>query len=267
MIESLEGISFLDLFWFSINASSFSFGFKGLPPQIHYTIGYDEKSQDYNLHLTKEIPAGVAGKPKITILKFNKKMGEEIEMASYVLNLLAQLTEPVHIHKLRKKAKGRLWFIASDKIDRMENFDVLKQLFLDNFKDNIQVKKKKRIKIKGDIETGFKKSVHSQELLSAFTDNATCFSWNTQCSETSGTIIGNGVAISAFRMFGEWRTMKTGLTKDDLLNMLVRPELTRQISWKIKRALVILRTAESYADTEHANQSPILLQWIYETPE
>lgn len=271
--EKLGSFSFIDgLFWFRLGKGCISFGYKGLPENIHFTFSFSEQSPDNNIHLTKETSPSVRGnsaKPKITLLRFSKSLPAEIDLKNILLYTIESFFEELDIHKLRKKYKGKLFFISPSALQQTEEYRLSKNKFLDKFKNNIKIEKRKHIKIEGDLEDSLKKLLESPDYVDLFLDNLKLFNWDTQSTEQQGLLLYKKEAIGVFRMEvspkrrrrrkWEWFKFRQDISIDELLKILFSDELIIQIKWKVKRSLVYLKYANTFEDTKDINNHPIIL--------
>jgi hypothetical protein len=75
-MDKLDYISIDKFFWLRFNENFISFGFYGLPSDIHLTVSYHANDTHVNFHLTKNIETADR-KPKIEICRIEKSLLEE----------------------------------------------------------------------------------------------------------------------------------------------------------------------------------------------
>ncbi len=71
-ISTFDYFSINKKFWIKLSNRLISFGCDALPNNVHFTIGFDERSPDINFHITKNT-SDAKNKPQIKIFVTNKK--------------------------------------------------------------------------------------------------------------------------------------------------------------------------------------------------
>jgi hypothetical protein len=133
MIKNINHIAFNDLFWFQIKPHLISFGFQGLPSDTHFTIGFDPRSSDINLHITKNVK-DYKNKPKITVAKIDKTILEE-DLEILLIKLLNKLMHPFDIQRYSSQFDYNLGFISLDNFQTLDGLPQTKQGLIDLFKE------------------------------------------------------------------------------------------------------------------------------------
>ena len=133
--------------WINIRPHLISFGLNLLPDDIHFTIGFDERTSDINLHLTKNV-SDKNNKPQIKIIVIEKKLFEEI-IPEITLNLLYSFLTPISIDELKTKY-DEIGFLSFDKLDNFEGYSFNE--LLENYKENLKIERKKKLKIKKEAQ-------------------------------------------------------------------------------------------------------------------
>lgn len=118
MIDSIDHFSINDNFWIQFKSHLISFGFKRLPKDIHFTIGFDQSSPDANIHLTKN-HSDPKDKPKIKLIIIDKKVLEEITPSLFT-SILNYILRPLEMRQIQKEMKGEIGFISFDKRQNSE---------------------------------------------------------------------------------------------------------------------------------------------------
>ena len=254
--QKIDYISINDLFWVQIKPHLISFGFKGLSENIHFTIGFDERSPDINLHITKNT-SNQNNKPHIKIVVIEKKIVQEIEN-SLLFSILNMILEPIDLDELQSNYDFELGYLPYDKIENSEATVATKQRLISNFKKMSKIKRKSRLKIQGNIEEPFENLIYSTEFQQTILDNIEGITDNEKASLGGGILLFNDSVLNVIRINDDWYKLRTNLALFDWLCAFVNPELAQHIINKTKQALEAIKNADSYSDTENLN-SPIRL--------
>jgi len=258
MTKDIDHISINDIFWFQFKSHLFSFGFKGLPDNVHFTIGFDHRSPDINLHITKNVGDSTY-KPKITIVCINKNLLEEI-VPSLSLAMLNKFLQPIDLDELKSKYDYDLGFISFESFEHSDTYSLTEQKLIDSFKDISKFKRKTRLKIEGDIEKRLEFFSTSEDLQAAIFNNMVRLTTEFQKPVDGGMIISDDTVLQVIRFNDKWFTLRTELKSFDLLTTFINPKLAKHLIWKTMRALVTIKYAETFADTKKINKPVRLIQ-------
>ena len=259
MTATIDHININDIFWIHIKDHLVTFGFKGLPEDTHFTISFDDKSPDINLHVTKNV-SDPKNKPKITVVRINKTLLEKVA-PSLTLSILNKLLQPIDIDELKNRYNHDLGYITFDNFGHSDSFSLTEQKLIDSFKDISRFKKKTRLKIEGNIEKRLESIANSKDLQTSIFKNMVELSTEFQKPFEVGIIISEENILQVIRINNKWFTLKTDLKPSDLLTAFVNPRLCKHLIWKTKRALVAVKNAETYSETKHLNK-PVRLVLI-----
>lgn len=248
MTKTIDHISINDVFWVQFKSHLVSFGFKGLPDNIHFTIGFDDRSPDINLHITKNV-ADQTNKPKIRIACIDKILLEEI-VPSLSVAMLNKFLQPIDLEELKRKYDYDLGFISLDSFEHSDRYSLTEQKLIDSFKDISKFKRKTRLKIQGDIENRLEAFSTSEEMQSLLLDNMVELTTEFQKPVDGGMIISEDSTLQVIRLNDKWFTLRTDLKPFDLLTTFINSKLANHLIWKTKRALVNIKNAETYADIQ-----------------
>jgi hypothetical protein len=254
-MDKITTISINKLFWIKFSDHLISFGYKGLPKDIHFTFSFEKESKDFNFHITKNI-SGLKYKPQIKIILIEKKLFEvEQEFGQWLLN---KMLVPLDLDDLKKKHGNNLSYI-SYKCYNQGKFSSATRKMVESFHKISKIKKKTRLKIQGDIEKEFNDIACSNELIDAMIDNIAELPTKFDTPTDGGIIIASeDVSVHVIRIHDKWFTLSHDMKPEELLSLLLNSELAKRLIWKIKRSLIILKNANSSEDTKTFN-NPIRL--------
>lgn len=254
--KALDYFSISDLFWVQIKGHLISFGFKGLPADTHFTIGFDSRSPDINLHITKNT-TDQTNKPKITIVTIDKKLLEQ-DNNSLAINLMNKVLQPIDINHYIRKYDNKIGYISFENLQNSSLASITEQGLIDSFKDTYEIKRKTRLKIKGEIESRLENFAKSEEIQSAIMENIVEFNNDFSTFADGGIILTEEETVQVIRINDKWFTLRTDLKPTDFMTILVNSDLAKLLYYKTKRAIVIVKKSNSFDDTREHNK-PIRL--------
>lgn len=252
MDSPINHISINDIFWLQIKSHLVSFGFKGLPDDVHYTISFSDLSTKVNLHVTKNV-SDHTNKPQVKIIEIEKDLLEKIapELMKKVLRMQLQ---PLDIDELKNNYEDAIGFIPYDELSRPEYQSVTEKRLIEMFSDIARIRKKTKLKISGDIDQRFEAWTNSEDTQREIIDAIIELPIEISKKVMGGVILTPDQTIQAISLNGKWYSLKTDLKPAKILEVCIGPVLAKQIVWKAKRALVIVKYANSYSDTEPMNK-------------
>lgn len=253
---TIDHISINDDFWIQLKEHLISFGFGGLPKGIHLTIAFNDNSPDINFHISKNTEQQTK-KPQICIAIIDKKLLEEL-LPALTLSMLNKVLKPVNIEEIKTKFGNELGFISFDEMEKSETYSLTEQKLVDSFKDISKFRRKTRLKIEGDIEKQLENFATSEELYATLQNNIVDLSPEFNKPVEGGIILSEENALTVIRINKKWFSIKTKLRSVDLMTAFVNPELAKRLIRKTKRAIVRVKNAKTFEDTEPFNK-PIRL--------
>jgi hypothetical protein len=252
----LDNFSVENLFFIIVKPHLVSFRVNSLPKDIHFTIGFDERKTDFNFHITKNVP-DPNNKPKLEIVLIDKKLFENA-FPEIRLNIIKFLLEPISIDELKEKYNNDVGFLSFDKLEKFKDYS-LSNLF-ESFKENIEIIRNKKLKIKRDIEESFLNFVIDEkkqdDLLNHIEDLLIDFNKPTD----GGIILTRDKAIHVIRITDNWYSLNLNFKPIDFLKLIIESDLAEQLVDKVKKEIEIIKTCNTYADSQIHN-NPIRLIW------
>jgi hypothetical protein len=256
MTKTIDHFSINDLFWIQLKEHLISFGFKGLPTDTHFTIGFDDRSPDINLHITKNT-TDPTNKPKITIVTIDKTL-LKLDINSLALKLLNKILQPFDINEHKKQYDYNLGFISFENLKNSSSASITEQSLIDSFNDISKIKSKTRLKIKGDIESRLENFVKSEELQSAIFENIVELTDDFTNFADGGMLISEENTVQVILFNDKWFTLRTDLKPLDFVTIFVNSDIAKLLFYKTKRALVTVKNSNTFDDTRQLNK-PIRL--------
>lgn len=257
MSKIIDHISINDKFWIQFKDHLVSFGFKGLPECTHFTISFDDRIPDINFHVTKNA-FDPNDKPHIKIVVIDKQHFQE-SFQYLILSLFQKVLEPFDINELKSKYEYELGFISFDKLQNNGSNALTEQHLIDCFKDISRLRRKSGLKIEGDIEERLQNLLTSEQIHDMLADIIVELPDEFEKDIEGGLLIMEDNTRYVMKIKESWFTINADLKPNDILYAFIDPQLARQILWKTKRALVAMKHATKYSDTESFNK-PIRLE-------
>lgn len=258
MAKTIDYISINDIFWIQFKSQLISFGFKGLPEGTHFTISFDERSPDINFHVTKNATY-LKDKPQIKIVVIDKQLLEDVA-PSLTLLMLNKILKPLVMKELKAKYDYKLGFISFDSLQNSQVSFVTEQLLIESFKDISRFKRKTRLKVDGDINMGLENFAKSEHLQQTLLDNIVELSDEFEKYVEGGMVLTEDNTLQVIKINERWFTIRTDIKLYDILCVFVNPKIARHLVWKTKRALVAVKYAKKYSDTENLNKPVRLIK-------
>ncbi|MBK9477853.1 MAG: hypothetical protein KA450_01430 [Bacteroidia bacterium] len=250
--QTFDHISINDDFWAQLKPHLLSCGFKFLPPKVHFTIGFDERTTDINLHVTKNV-SDSKNKPKITVVKIEKRTLEE-DAIKIVQKLYRKILKPVNVEELVNKYDYALGFVPLPKIDDIEKNAELEKLWIDGFKDLIKVKRSSRLKIEGDILKRIEGISSTEDVQSLTFKNMVEFSEEAIKNVPCGTIITKEGSMTVVSFKGKCYIVQLDSKFIDLISLYIPKDLAKRLIYNTKRAIILMKNANSYDEIKHLDR-------------
>lgn len=252
--QKIDNISINDQFWVQFKDSLISYGLKVLPKNVHFTLSFENESEDINFHITKE--TGLKDKPQIKILLINK--ARLIDMLPTTLNIMFNmLFKRLNVRRLKRKYKSSQFF-PFDFIESPEAQSVLETEFVNGFKPITKLRKKTRLKINGNIEDQMSSMIESKQFQDMIFNFAYQEARKSNYQPAKGVVMLPTGAIGVFCIGQQWYSMRRDIKIKEFIGSVISSEMITEINWKIKRSLIAIKHAECYQDVKHLND-PIRL--------
>lgn len=252
----LDYFSIENFGWINIRPHLISFVLNVLPSDIHFTIGFDERTSDVNLHLTKNV-SDKDNKPKIKIIVIEKKLFEEI-IPEITLNLLYSFLTPISIDELKTKY-NEIGFLSFDKLEHFEGYSFNE--LLENYKENLKIERKRKLKIKKELQNDLLNFVSDERFQNKIFDLIDELPFEFDKIIDGGLIVTNDNVIQVIRINDIWYTFNLNLKPINILKSIVEPKLAEFLVERTKSFIEIIKTCNTYSDSEKYN-NPIRLEWF-----
>lgn len=255
MIGKIRNIHIEKVFAAMLQNHLFSFRSGSLPSDVHYTLVFDEKLEDINLHLTRNVPE--KSKPQIKIVVANKQM-LLANAEGFLHNLMNTLLEPFDMKEFAEKNNLTVGFLS---FKEMESSG-LSNLIVDEFKIALKPYSKvrsKRLKISGDFNPNLEELFGSEKIIDLLYDQMKPVSFDNIFPVEGGMLFTDTAHHHTIRIDTQWYFFRTDLSMFQLLRSLLDRKTAYHIICKTLDAIERIKVASSYEDTKPYN-NPCRLQ-------
>jgi hypothetical protein len=235
-----------DFFWIQTRTYLTSFGWIDLPKKFHFTIASSAGGTEFNLHLTKNT-SDAQTKPTISICSIEKAYFNEL--LPQIFQAIAEtMWRPITNEEMAKEGRLKKNYIPMRKIDRgyfaYQCMDALKT----DTNLTATIKKKSRCKINFDSEEGIERFARNRTLQNTIRRSMQRLPMSNIHDGERGIFVNPKGAFIIYHSNRQWYRFTPPENALALLHSFADPKLMRMIFYKIKRAMVTLRDAESDVD-------------------
>lgn len=255
-MNDINYFSINNAFWVDIQNNYLSFGYKNLPKDVHFTLSYSENSKDVNLHLTKNT-VNKKDKPDLRIFEIEKKYLVE-DINSLTISFLKTILEKIDIVDLQNKYRTEIGFISFNNIGKPEIEILTKSELIENFKNITKIKRKTRLKIKGNIDESIESFIKSENLLNTIMENVVNLNYENEKEFDSGMIITDENIISVIRINQDWFKFRMDLKPIDIISSIMSPDLAKYIILKIEKEIQLIKDLNNKSESKKLS-NPIRL--------
>lgn len=254
MEKNIDYFSVNDLFWVQFKEHLISFGYKELPKDIHFTISFNGV-HGINLHVTKNSD-DFKNKPQIGIVSINKDDFERFENL-ITKKLLHLILKPFDIEDFKKRNRNRVGFLPFEKIQQSNTGKMIEEKLKDIIKPISKLQRKSRFKIKGDLSTAFNENTFSIPFLNKLMKHIRPLNFKSNLFVEGGNLISRKESIMVVRIDDKWFEINQPEIKN-LLILLMGKNIGNKIKGRLKRAIVLVKNANSYKEVEKYKSTPVL---------
>jgi hypothetical protein len=255
MNSSINYFSIEKQFWIRITEHLVNFGYNYLPEDVHFTISFDSRSDKINFHLTRNV-SDSKNKPKITIASIEKELFNKL-LEPYANALLSKIYIPLDLRFWRGKYGKGLYFCSFADLEKDKNRTNIEEFILRNFKEVSETTKSK-LKIKSSFEEKFTTPVNIGKFRNIIINNLKRFPRKFVTDTEVGILFTKKLSFLIVRFNETWYKFNDQLNPMELLKIVVNDETVAELIKKSQESFAIIKTAETYQDTEPYN-SPIHL--------
>lgn len=248
METAYDYLSVNDDFWIQFKSSLISFGFKGLPKDIHLTISFHPDNPRINFHVSKNTHNALS-KPKIAIVEIEKSTLAQIS-DTLVSKIYRTMLKPFDLRQFTLDNRNNVGFLSFDLLQK-ENFGMQMEDALKNTLSPITTfRRKTRVKIKGDISQRLQGFVESEEQLKQLERYLVKVRYIQKEGNVSGVLISKRYVKTVIRINSRWFEFKPLNNFNEVLNSILGKENSHALIKRYKSAIKLVLKAKSYQDVE-----------------
>lgn len=246
----MESISYQDKFWAQIKPYLISFSYEGLPKGVHFTIAFNENSDYVNLHLSKNTVND--DKPKIEICRILKSDLNDLVPFLSISVLNSILTE---IDTLDEKFKKSI-FIPFEELEKFSKETGLDQNLVNDLKEAYSIKRKKRLKIKNNLEEELDKAIGNEKIQDSIYTFFENLKSQINPDTTQVLVVGEEGPISALlKIKNTWYQMNLNVSLNEIFTKILGEELLKSLVDYTKHSIETIKDLNTYEESKPYNNS------------
>lgn len=263
-MQDLKFISFASKLQLYFSNDRFSFGLDTFQSDIHFTLAFNSTNRDgskneyINFHVSGNI-GDPKTKPKSEVVRMKKETAEQL-VEDFSMFLLHDILEPLDTEALQRRNIETLCFISDTDFQESKFYNSAINQFNQIISCVSEERRKGRFYVSSSLEEQLEK-LSPDEL--AFIEYCHLGKPLDKVSNEvieSGKIVSDADLIPAINFYGQWYLPKNNVPIVDLIKKFLRPQLSFNIYYRFKRALVAVRNAKTYKEIEHLNKPIILVK-------
>ncbi len=246
-MQDLTKISLEGKLMFRFTDNVLNLWYEGLPKDVHFSLSLNENNPDINLHITREVN-NPGNKPKYEIFVIDRKICDDIgnDFGRYILH--TALNE-FDINNINSEVAPR--FISHDNMKEHEFYFSIEEQLSQAASNFLKYKGRKELRVKNNaIEELEKLTPDELAFIELYNAAPEVVEVNDEAIQ-SGIIITDKSAYSVIYYNGKWYLPNNNITLKDLMIGFCGEKLTRQLFYRLKKGITIVRKANSFDEVKH----------------
>lgn len=234
------------MFWIHIRPHLWSFSFKGIPDELHFTFAKNSKF-GINFHITKNIkdPQNPKKKPFIPILEIDKEVISS-DLNSLFLTMIFGMFKEIDISE-----KLDFTFLSFDSLNKDKTFGENDEVFFNSFKEVSKITRKTRLKVEQGWTDKLVKLTQSDKMIDLINKNTKKIE-ESQIKEIDGGVLMNGNnSLTVIKIYDKWYELSTDKKPIEMFKRIIDERLAKLIWYNIRRSIIILKSVNSWKETEN----------------
>ncbi len=246
-MQDLNKIVFEEKLMFRFTDNVINLWFEGLPRDVHFSLSLNTGNPDINLHVTREVN-NPGNKPKYEVFVVARDICDDIgnDFGRYILyKTLAEFD----ISKLSSAITPR--FISHDSMKEHDFYFSIEEQLTQSASNFLKYKGRKQLRIKNNAAEELEKLTPDElAFIELYNAAPEVVEVNNKLMQ-SGIIVTDKNSYSVIHYNGKWYLPNNNITLKDLMLGFCGEKLTRQLYYRIKRGLTIVRNANSFDEVKH----------------
>ena len=249
-MQDLNKIVFEEKLMFRFTDNVINLWFEGLPRDVHFSLSLNTDNPDINLHVTREVN-NPGNKPKYEVFVIARDICDDIgnDFGRYIL--YKTLTE-FDVSKLNSAVAPR--FILHNTMNVHDFYFSIEEQLIQSASNFLRYKGRKELRVKNNaVEELEKLTPDELAFIELYNAAPEVVEMNVE-SMQSGLIVTDKDVYSIIHYNGKWYLPNNNFTPKDLMLGFCGEKLTRQLFYRIKKGIVLVRKANSFDDVKHLNK-------------
>ena len=248
-MQDLTKISLEGKLMFRFTNNVLNLWFEGLQKDVHFSLSLNKNSPDINLHVTREVN-NPGNKPKYEVFVIARNICDDIgnNFGRYIL--YKTLTE-FDVTKLNSEVVPK--FISHDYMKKYDFYFFIEEQLIQSASNYLKYKGKKELRVKNNVVEELEKLTPDESaFIELYNAAPNVVEVNNEVMQ-SGIIVTDKNSYSVIRYNGKWY-LPNNITLNDLMTGFCGEKLTKQLFYRMKKGIVIVRKANSFEEVKHLSK-------------
>lgn len=234
------------MFWVHIRPHLWSFSFKGIPSDLHFTFAKNRKS-GINFHITKNIkdPENPKKKPSIPILEINKEVISS-DLNSLFLTMVFGMLNEIDI-----KEKLEFTFLSFEDLNNDITFGEKNEDFFKTFEGVSNITRKTRLKVNEGWTDKLVELIQSEKMNDVINENTKILEKSQLKEIDGGVLFSEEKSIPVIKFYDRWYELSTNKKPIEIFKKVIDERPAKFIWYNIRRSIIILKSVNSWKETEN----------------
>lgn len=247
MMQDLNKIVFEEKLMFRFTENVINLWFEGLPKDVHFSLSFNKENPDINFHITREVD-NPGNKPKYEVFVIARDICDDIgnDFGRYILY---KTLNEFDVVKLNSTIVPR--FISHDSIKESGFYFSVEEQLTVSASNFLKYRGKKELRIKTNAVNELEKLTQDElAFIELYEAAPEILEMNNETTQ-SGIIITDKDVHSVIYQNGKWYLPNNDFSLEDLLIGFCGEKLARELFYRMKKGITIVRKANSFAEVKH----------------
>jgi len=250
-MEAINKVSFAGKFWFQIQPHLVSFGWEGMPKDVHCTLAFNDNSPFLNVHLTKNVTGlnETQRKPSIRIVEMSK---EELNIISQglVKRMFGMIIEPYDIVAFKRRCRSKAAFLPFSNFEKPKTAQVIERKLTEALKPISKRQGKGRWKVVNGLEIQLAGFATDRSFLKLMMRELRPLRAKPKSWIEAGILVSKRDSVTVIRILDKWYKVREPKDLKGVLVHLAGERIADTLTKSAKYALAKIRHACVYDDVK-----------------